>query len=106
MIVHSPSVVVWFTTKTWLQKNLDTAKKLVTGIYATAKWANTHTAESAPMLAKASKMDLAAIAQMKRLYFATAFERRYVEPILTVAAKYGALQRPVTLEEYSAFPAS
>ncbi len=100
------AVVVWFTTKAWLQKNPDLAKKLVAGIYATAKWANTHTAESAPMLAKASKMDLAAIAQMKRLYFATTFERRYVEPILTVAAKYGALQRPVTLEEYSAFPAS
>ena len=100
------AVVVWFTTKAWLQKNADAAKKLVNGIYATAKWANTHTAESAPMLAKASKMDPAAIAQMKRLYFATANERRYVEPILNVAAKYGALQRPVPLDEYSAFPAS
>jgi NitT/TauT family transport system substrate-binding protein len=100
------AVVVWFTTKAWLQKNPDTAKKLVAGIYATAKWANTHTADSAPMLAKASKIDPAAVAQMKRLYFATANERRYVEPILTVAAKYGALQRPVTLGEYSAYPAS
>jgi NitT/TauT family transport system substrate-binding protein len=100
------AVVVWFSTKAWLQKNADTAKKLVAGIYATAKWANTHTADSAPMLAKASKIDPAAVAQMKRLYFATSFERRYVEPILTVAAKYGALQRPVSLEEYSAFPAS
>ena len=58
------------------------------------------------MLAKASKIDPAAVAQMKRLYFATSNERRYVEPILTVAAKYGALQRPVSLDEYSAFPAS
>lgn len=100
------AVVVWFTTKAWFQKNTDTAKKLVKGIFATAAWANTHTAETAPMLAKAAKMDPAAVAQMKRLYFATTNARRYVEPILTVAAKYGGLQRPVPFEEYSAFPAS
>jgi NitT/TauT family transport system substrate-binding protein len=100
------AVVVWFTTKSWLQKNPDTAKKLVSGIFATAKWANTHTAESAPMLAKASKMDPAVVAQMKRLYFATSNARRYVEPVLNVAAKYGALPRPVPFEEYSAYPAS
>jgi NitT/TauT family transport system substrate-binding protein len=100
------AVVVWFTTKAWLQKNPETAKKFVTGIYATAKWANTHTAESGPMLAKAAKMDPSVVAQMKRLYFATSNERRYLEPILNVAAKYGALQRPVPFDEYCAFPAS
>lgn len=100
------AVVVWFTTKNWLQKNPDTAKKLVNGIFATAKWANTHSAESAPMLAKASKMDPAVVAAMKRLYFATSNERRYVEPVLNVAAKYGALPRPVPFAEYSAYPPS
>jgi NitT/TauT family transport system substrate-binding protein len=100
------AVVVWFATKAWLQKNPETVKKFVNGIYATAKWANTHTAESAPMLAKAAKMDPAVVAQMKRLYFATSNERRYLEPILNVAAKYGALQRPIPFEEYCAFPAS
>jgi len=99
------AVVVWFTTKSWLQKNPDTAKKLVSGIFATAKWANTHTAESAPILARVSKMDPAVVAGMKRLYFATSNERRFVEPILDVGAKYGGLPRAVPFEEYSAYPA-
>jgi NitT/TauT family transport system substrate-binding protein len=100
------SVVVWFATKAWLQKNPETAKKFVTGIYATAKWANTHYAESGLMLAKAAKMDPDVVAKMKRLYYATSNERRYLEPVLNVAAKYGALPRPVSFEEFCAYPAS
>ena len=100
------AVVVWFATKAWLQKNPETAKKFVTGIYATAKWANTHYAESGLMLAKAAKMDPDVVARMKRLYYATSNERRYLEPILNVAAKYGALPRPVPFEEFCAYPAT
>jgi len=97
------AVVVWFTTKAWLQKNADAVKKLVKGIYATALYSNTHYAETGAILAKIAKMDPATVAVMKRLYFATSNQRRYVEPILRVAAKYGALPRPVFFEEYSAF---
>jgi len=96
------ATIVWFTTKSWLQKNPDAAKKLVNGIYATAKWANTHTRESAPMLAKAAKMDPTLVAGMKRLYFATANDKKYIESPLALAARYGMLPRPVTVEEYTA----
>jgi NitT/TauT family transport system substrate-binding protein len=94
------AVVVWFANKTWIKNNPDTVRKLVNGIYATAKWANTHTAESAPMLAKASKIEPAMVAGMKRLYFATQPDRRYLDGILQVAAKYGGLQRTVSYEEF------
>lgn len=30
--------IVWFSSKAWLQKNPDTVKRLVAGIYATARW--------------------------------------------------------------------
>jgi NitT/TauT family transport system substrate-binding protein len=96
------ATIVWFATKSWLQKNPEAAKKLVSGIYATAKWANTHTRESAPMLAKAAKMDPALVATMRRLYFATANDRKYIEGPLTLAARYGMTPRPVTVEEYTA----
>ncbi len=94
------AVVVWFATKAWVKNNPEAAKKVVAGIYATGKWANTHTAESAPMLAKASKVDAAQIATMKRLYFATQPDRKYLVPILDVAAQYGGLARPVTYDEF------
>jgi NitT/TauT family transport system substrate-binding protein len=96
------ATIVWFATKNWLQKNPEAAKKLVSGIYATAKWANAHTRESAPMLAKAAKMDPALVATMRRLYFATANDKKYIEGPLTLAARYGMVTRPVTVEEYTA----
>jgi NitT/TauT family transport system substrate-binding protein len=97
------ATVVWFTTKNWLEKNPDIAKKLVSGIYATGRWANAHTQESGGMLAKVAKMDPTAVAGMRRSYSATSNERKYVEETLELAAHYGMLPRPVTFEEYSAF---
>jgi NitT/TauT family transport system substrate-binding protein len=96
------ATIVWFTTKAWLQKNPDAAKKLVNGIYATAKWANAHTDLSAPMLAKAAKMDPAVVAGMRRLYFATANDPKYIEDTLALGSRYGMLPRPVTVAEYTA----
>jgi len=91
---------VWFASKPWLQNNPDLAKRLLKGIYATAQFANTHQRETGESLVRVSKMDPSVVANMKRLIFATSNERRYVEPILILAAKYGMLQRPLTFEEY------
>jgi len=95
--------IVWFAAKGWLQKNPETAKSFVNGLYATAKWANTHTQQSAEILAKYAKMDPAIIAATKRLYFATSNEKRYVARTLELAARYHMVGRPVTFEEFSAF---
>jgi hypothetical protein len=54
------------------------------------------------MLAKAAKMDPAVVATMRRLYFATANDKKYIEGTLTLASRYGMLPRPVTVEEYTA----
>ena len=96
------ATIVWFTTKAWLQKNPDTAKKLVSGIYATARWANTHTRESGDILARVSKMDPTVVAGMRRLYFATTNDKKYIEDTLALGSRYGMLPRPVTFAEYSA----
>ena len=96
------ATVVWFTTKSWLQKNPETAKKLVAGIYATGKWANTHPQEAAEILAKVTKADLAVLKTQQRRLFATGYDRKYIEGTLNLAARYGALPRPVTIEEFVA----
>jgi len=95
--------IFWFTTKGWIQKNPDAAKRLVTAIYATARWSNTHTKESGDTLARIAKMDPAIVANMKRLYFATNNDRKYTVNTLALASRYGMLPRPVTFEEFSAF---
>jgi len=102
-IAPEVATVVWFTTKTWLQKNPELAKKLVSAIYATGKWANTHPQQSADILARITKMDPAVVAGTQRRLFATAGDKKYVAATLDLAARYGMLARPVTLDEYMAF---
>ena len=98
------ATIVWIATKPWLQANPDTAKKLTAGIYATARWANSHTDASGDILSRVSKIDRAVIAKTQRLYFGTANERRFIEAPLALAARYGMVQRPVSPAEFSAMP--
>jgi NitT/TauT family transport system substrate-binding protein len=94
--------IVWFTSKTWLQKNPETAKRLVSGIYATARWSNDHQPQSADILAKVSKMDPTVVAAMTRAYFATSSNPKYVQAPLDFALRYGLISRPVTTAEFIA----
>ena len=95
--------IYWFTTKGWIQKNPDLAKRFVSAIFATARWANSHYKESGDILARVAKMDPAVVATMKRLYFATSNDRKYTEHTLALAYQYGMLPRAVTFGEFSAF---
>ena len=93
-------MAIWFTTKAWVKNNPDTAKKLINGIYATAKYCNTHLAETGATLIKVAKLDPAALGSMKRANFATEPDKKYIDPILQMANKYGATRRPVSYEEF------
>jgi NitT/TauT family transport system substrate-binding protein len=94
--------IVWFTTKGWLQKNPDTAKRLVSGIYATARWANTHLPESAEIIAKIAKIDMPTVTGMRRAFFATGPDPKYVQAPLDFAYRFGLTARPVTTAEFIA----
>ncbi len=96
------AAIVWFASKGWLQKNPETAKKLVAGIFATAHWANTHQAESAPILARVAKMDPSIIATMTRAYYPTTNDPKFVQAPLDFAFRYGLLPRAVTTAEFIA----
>jgi NitT/TauT family transport system substrate-binding protein len=94
--------IVWFTTKGWLQKNPDTAKRLVSGIYATARWANTHLPETAEMIAKIAKIDMPTVTGMRRAFFATGPDPKYVQAPLDYAFRFGLTARAVTTAEFIA----
>lgn len=94
--------IVWFTTKGWLQKNPDASKRLLAGIYASAKWANANPAQSALILARVSKTDPAIIAAMTRAFYATSNDPRFVQAPLDFATRYGLLSRTVTTAEFIA----
>jgi NitT/TauT family transport system substrate-binding protein len=94
------SVAIWCTTRAWVKSNPDTAKKFLNGVYATAKYCNTHQAETGATLIKVAKIDPTTLGSVRRSFFATQPDKKYLDPILQVANKYGALQRPVSYEEF------
>jgi NitT/TauT family transport system substrate-binding protein len=96
------ATIVWFASKSWMQANPDATKRLRAGIFTTARWANTHYPESAEILSKVAKVDVATIAAGNRVYFATTNDPKFIEGPLAAAAKYGITSRPVTVAEYMA----
>ncbi len=81
----------WFTTRDWLAKNPDAAKRFVGAIYDAARWANAHHDDSAVILAKYTKIDVDRIKRMNRAAYATDFQPAMVQPVLDTAFKYKAL---------------
>jgi NitT/TauT family transport system substrate-binding protein len=84
----------WFTTKDWIARNPDAAKRLVGVAYDTARWANANHDESLAILAKLAKYDLDTVRSMRRASYATTLDARLVQPVLDAGAKYKALERP------------
>jgi NitT/TauT family transport system substrate-binding protein len=85
----------WFTTRDWATKNPETARKLVQTVYDIARWANGHHADSAPILAKYTKLDVERIKAMQRTTYATSLDPRLMQPVLDVAVRNKLIERPV-----------
>ncbi len=83
----------WFTTKDWLAKNPDAAKRFVAAAYDTQRWANAHRDESMAILAKYAKYDLDRVRGMRRSSYATSCDPRLIQPVLDAGTKYKALAR-------------
>ncbi len=86
----------WFVTTDFLKANLPLVKRFVATIYDTARWANTHEVEAGQILGKYSKMDPATLTRMTRCIYATSLEPRYLDSVLSVMYKYGALDKRLT----------
>jgi len=85
-------ISVYVATPAFASANADVMKRFADALRETAAWANAHHAESAPLLAGAAKMDLAAVAAMTRATYAERLTAADLQPNIDVAAKYGGLQ--------------
>jgi NitT/TauT family transport system substrate-binding protein len=83
----------WFTTRDWIARNPDTAKRFVAVAYETARWANANRDASLAILAKYAKYDLDLVRNMRRASYATALDPRLIQPVLDAGTKYKALER-------------
>ncbi len=94
-VAKSFYISTWFATQAWIGKNPDAAKRLVQTIYATARWANTHHSDTAPILVKYTKADPVRTQSMTRVMFATSLDLNRLQPVVDVAYRHSQLQKPV-----------
>jgi NitT/TauT family transport system substrate-binding protein len=92
-------VACWFGRRDWLAQNRAAVKRLVPVIYDTAKWANGHTSDTAPMLSKYAKLELDTVKSMVRTTYATALQPQWVTPVLNAAYLYKAITTPVSAQD-------
>jgi NitT/TauT family transport system substrate-binding protein len=86
----------WFSTKQFVQTKPEALRRFQKAIYEAQAWGNTHTAQSAVILAKYSKMDVSQVRSMTRSPYAVRLLASDVQPFLDAASKYGALSKPVS----------
>jgi NitT/TauT family transport system substrate-binding protein len=89
----------WFSTQDFAKKNAAGLKRFANVIYATARWANTHRAESAKILVKVAQLDPAVVRDMARCQYAENLDVKLIQPALDAAAHYGVLDRPMQAAE-------
>ena len=85
---------VYFAATSWGNDHPDVARRVAQALRETARWANTHHAETAVVLARASSLDAATISRMTRSTYAESLTVPAIAPALDVAYAYGRLKEP------------
>jgi NitT/TauT family transport system substrate-binding protein len=89
-------VGVWVARNDWLKSDPDLAHRFADAIYEAGVWANAHPDESAAILAKYAKVDVATFRGMRRTaYTGTAIDTRLVQPPLDTGLQLGLLPSAV-----------
>lgn len=87
----------WFAASGWAQNNPDLVTRFVESMHKASVWANAHATDSAKIYSKYSRFSLSDLLLAPRPLFATTTTADLIQPVIDVAAKYGAIK--------AAFPA-
>jgi NitT/TauT family transport system substrate-binding protein len=84
----------WVAMTPWADANADTIRRYVRVIREANAYVNAHRAETAPLMAQNTGVELDVILKSGRATFSETFaEPSYVQPLIEVAAKYGAIDK-------------
>ena len=84
----------WFTTKDWLSRNDDAAKRFVDAFMRAADYTDTHRAETVDLLAGYSKLSPATIRGMVRSTVGKTVDPKDIDPVIAAAVRYGVVDKP------------
>jgi NitT/TauT family transport system substrate-binding protein len=85
---------VFVASKAWVTANPDVARRFVKAMLETARWANTHHADTAKIVAPLANIDLQTYRSMARSRFGETLTVAQLQPSLDVALRYGQLKAP------------
>ena len=92
-VVGAPFYIgVFVASSPWVQAHPDQARAFAIVMRDTARWANAHRAETAPILAQRLKVSPAATASMVRARYGDVLSPALIQPIVDLSAKYGILK--------------
>jgi ABC-type nitrate/sulfonate/bicarbonate transport system substrate-binding protein len=91
---------VWVTSPQFAHDHPDVVKKFADVMAETARWGNSHHADSAPILTKYTKV--AVTPTMARVQYAETFAPGLIQPVFDSALKYGLLKTPMTAADFLA----
>jgi NitT/TauT family transport system substrate-binding protein len=92
-------IALYFARTDWLAQNTDTARRFANVIQRTAVWANTHHAQSAPLLSDMTKIPVGVTSAMRRVSYAERLDVALMQPMLDAAAKTGLLKDRVAARD-------
>lgn len=88
-------VSAYFTTETWIAKNLALAHRLARAIVQTAVWSNTHQAQTALVLEKITQVPHDVVVSMTRSRFGTKLDPALMDPLIRIAAEHKMISAPI-----------
>jgi NitT/TauT family transport system substrate-binding protein len=91
--------VVYFSTRDYATKNRDTVAGFSKALERAAAYANTHVAETLPLLLPLTGMDLKVATDMRHGYTATSFNAAAIQPVIDLMAKYKNIPHPFDAHE-------
>jgi len=89
----------WFTTTDYAAKQPDVVARFATVMHTATLYANTHHAETAPLIAAFADIDPAQARIMERVTCAEYLDPREIQPSIDAAVKYGVIDRGFPAQE-------
>jgi NitT/TauT family transport system substrate-binding protein len=83
----------WFTTTDYATKNRSVVERFARVIGDANAYCNAHHADTVALVAENSKIDPAVVARMARITFGDYLRPSDIQPLINVAAKYGAIAK-------------
>jgi NitT/TauT family transport system substrate-binding protein len=86
-------ISAWFATSEYIGRNQELIQRFARTMRESNAYCNTHRAETAPLLAAHSKVDVKTVEHSTRVQFGDAFDLKEVQGVVDVSAKYKVIEK-------------